>query len=39
MHYGEMLASYQRSHEAPPTVIDDEGLLAVEAGEPARLSR
>lgn len=39
MHYGSVLASYRRSHEAPPTVIDDEGLLAVEAGEPARLIR
>ena len=38
MHYGDILASYRRSHEAPPTVIDDEGLVAVEA-EPARLSR
>ncbi|NUO71115.1 MAG: glycosyltransferase family 2 protein [Frateuria sp.] len=39
MHYGGMLASYRRSHEALPTVIDDEGLLGVEAGEPARLIR
>ena len=39
VHYGEVFASYRRSHEAPPTVIDDEGLLAVEAGEPARLIR
>ena len=38
-HYGEALVSYRRSHDAPPTVIDDEGLLAVEAGEPARLIR
>jgi glycosyltransferase involved in cell wall biosynthesis len=38
-HYGAILASYRRSHDMPPTVIDDEGLLAVEAGEPARLIR
>jgi glycosyltransferase involved in cell wall biosynthesis len=39
MHYGSIVASYRRSHEVPPMVIDDEGLLAVEAGEPARLIR
>lgn len=38
-HYGGIFASYRRSHDAPPVVIDDEGLLAVEAGEPARLIR
>jgi glycosyltransferase involved in cell wall biosynthesis len=38
-HYGNIIASYHRSHDTPPTVIDDAGLLAVEAGVPARAAR
>ncbi|SEJ24774.1 glycosyltransferase family 2 protein [Frateuria terrea] len=37
--YGGVLASYRRSHDAPPLIIDDAGLLAMEAGEPARVTR
>jgi glycosyltransferase involved in cell wall biosynthesis len=39
VHYGRILDSYRRSHDTPPIVIDDEGLLAIEAGEPARVVR
>ena len=39
MHYGGILASYRRSHESPPLIIDDAGLLAMEAGEPMRATR
>lgn len=39
LHYGSILASYRRSHDTPPLIIDDAGLLAIEAGEPARAVR
>jgi glycosyltransferase involved in cell wall biosynthesis len=37
VHYGDILGSYRRSHATPPIVIDDERMLANEAGEPARV--
>jgi glycosyltransferase involved in cell wall biosynthesis len=39
VHYGRIVDSYRRSHDTPPIVIDDEGLLAIETGEPARATR
>lgn len=39
LHYGSIVASYRRSHETPPLIIDDAGLLAIEDGEPARATR
>jgi glycosyltransferase involved in cell wall biosynthesis len=39
LYYGEVMASYRHSQGTPPTVIDDEGLLAMEAGEPMRVTR